>query len=91
MNRTSSSGSAASVCVTATRGSQSTAPARTARSTPQNRKSSIVRVLTPVARGTVEVPARRSTTRTRAPWRSAVSAVARPAGPAPTTSTSVVW
>ena len=44
----------------------------------------------PVARGTVDGPARRSTTSTRAPWRSAESAVARPAGPAPTMSTSVV-
>ncbi|MGH3837636.1 MAG: hypothetical protein ACRDSF_18335 [Pseudonocardiaceae bacterium] len=49
-----------------------------------------MRMLTPVARGTVEVPARRSTTSTRAPWRSAVTAVASPAGPAPTTRTSVV-
>ena len=50
----------------------------------------MVRVLMPVARGIVEVAARRSTTSTCAPCRSAATAVARPAGPAPTTSTSVV-
>ncbi len=65
-----------------------TLPARTASSTPQVRKISIVRVLTPVARGKIVVLGWRSTTSTPAPCRAAARAVARPAGPAPTTRTS---
>ena len=76
--------------VTVTVGSQSMLPARAASATPQPRRTSMVWMEMPVARGTVDGPARRSTTSTRAPWRSAESAVARPAGPAPTMSTSVV-
>ena len=65
-------------------------PARTGSSRPQERKISIVRVLTPVARGKIDVPACRSTTSTRAPLRAAVMAVVSPAGPAPTTRMSCV-
>jgi hypothetical protein len=48
---------------------------------------SIVRVLTPVDLGNGDVPAWRSTTSTSMPYRARVSAVVRPAGPAPTTNT----
>ena len=65
-------------------------PARTASSTPQERKISIVRVLTAVARGKIDVLAWRSTTSTRAPLRAAEMAVESPAGPAPTTRMSCV-
>ena len=81
-------GGAASVAPDAASVSTGTARARTASATPQARKISIVRRLMPVARGRVDVPGCRSTTSTRAPWRAADRAVARPPGPAPTTSTS---
>ncbi len=90
LNGTTCAGCSASVGSRATYGSQSTLPARTASARSHWRKISMVRVLMPVARGIVEVPARRSTTSTCAPCRSAATAVARPAGPAPTTSTSVL-
>jgi hypothetical protein len=64
-----------------------TSPARTRDSRPHERISSMVRVLTPVARGNGDSPARRSTTSTRTPSRARVIAVTRPAGPAPAIST----
>ena len=58
-------------------------PARIGSVTPQERKISIVRVLTAVARGKIDVAGWRSTRSTRAPLRAALMAVASPAGPAP--------
>ena len=57
-------------------------------SSPQRRSSSIVPVLATVARGSVEVDSRRSTTSVSIPYEPRVIAVARPAGPLPTTTTS---
>jgi hypothetical protein len=67
--------------------STSTPPARIARSNPQARNSSIVRVLIEAARGSPDRAGRRSTTTTSIPWRASAMAVVSPAGPAPTTST----
>src|SRR5690349_9978749 len=89
-NGTTSCGGSDRRSVIVTVGSQAMLPRNAASATPQPRRTSMVWMETPVARGTVDGPARRSTTSTRAPWRSAESAVARPAGPAPTMSTSVV-
>src|SRR5215218_3526051 len=49
--------------------------------------SSIVRVLTTVARSSVESSGRRSTSRESIPWRASAIAAVSPAGPAPTIST----
>ena len=87
---TTSCGGSARRSVTVTVGSQSMLPARTASATPQPRRTSMVWIEMPVARGTVDGPARRSTTSTRAPWRSAETRSRGPPGPAPTMSTSVV-
>src|SRR5687768_10599699 len=65
----------------------STCPARTWASRPQERSSSMVRVLTPVARGSGDRPGLRSTSRDPTPPRARVTAVTRPAGPAPTITT----
>ena len=62
-------------------------PSRTCGSRPQERSSSIVAVLAPVARGTSERVARFSTTSVSMPARPSVTAAASPPGPAPTTRT----
>ena len=64
--------------------------ARSASVTPSGRSTSRVRGCTISARDGRNASVRRSTTRTRAPWSCACSARARPVGPAPTTTTSVV-
>ena len=58
-------------------------PRRTSSSMPKLRKISIERVLTPVARGKIDVEGWRSTTSERTPWRARPIAVTSPAGPAP--------
>src|SRR5690606_26837769 len=63
--------------------------ARTAFSSPQVRKISIVRALTTCPRGWKEVAACFSTSTTPVPQRPNAIAAARPHGPPPTTSTSV--
>ena len=77
----------ASVGVASARHSTSIAAARARSSRPQERSSSIVAVLTPVARGSGDGAARRSTTSVSIPARASVMAAVRPAGPAPTTRT----
>src|SRR4029077_11708473 len=57
-------------------------------SRPQRRSSSIVAVLATVARGNVELDALRSTTSVSTPYEPSVTVLARPPGPAPTTTTS---
>src|SRR5262245_21898112 len=70
--------------------STSTPPARISSSSPQERNSSIDRVLTEVARGRLDISARRSTSRLSMPSRARAPAAVRPAGPAPTIRTSVL-
>jgi hypothetical protein len=62
-------------------------PARTWSSRPQERSSSMVRVLTAVARGRGDRPGLRSTSSEAMPLPARVTAVTRPAGPAPTITT----
>jgi hypothetical protein len=57
-------------------------------SRPHRRSSSIVPVLATVARGNVELDNRRSTTSVSTPYEPSVTPLARPPGPAPTTTTS---
>ena len=64
---------------------------RMASSRPHERKISIVRVLIPEALGKIDVPGWRSTISEDTPWRARPMAVARPAGPAPTTRTGNSW
>ena len=78
---------AASEVAAQARHSTSISPARTCRSSPQERSSSIDAVLMPVARGRSDGRFRRSTTSVSIPARASVIAAVSPAGPAPTTST----
>ena len=71
-------------------GTASRLNARISSSTPRPRKISIERVLTPDARGWIEVPGWRSTSVERMPLRARIRAVTRPAGPAPTMRTEVL-
>lgn len=75
--------------------STSTPPALTSGSSPQERSSSMVRMLTVVARGWPNRSARRSTSIRGTPCRASVTPAASPAGPAPTTRTgtsmSSIW
>jgi hypothetical protein len=71
-------------------GSASRLNARISSSTPSRRKISIVRRLTPEARGWTDVPGWRSTSVDRTPCRASTRAVTRPAGPAPTIRTGVL-
>jgi hypothetical protein len=75
---------------TAIRGITRQPPLRIASSIPQPRKISIERVLTPVARGKIDVVGWRSTRIERTPWRARPMAVTSPAGPAPTISTGML-
>ena len=61
---------------------------RTSSSRPQLRRISMVRGRRPVALGKAASPGCFSMTRTRTPARASGTAVARPDGPAPTTTTS---
>src|SRR4029453_15437494 len=58
-------------------------PARTSASRPQERSSSMVRVLTDVARGSGDRPGLCSTSSEAMPLRARVTAATRPAGPTP--------
>ena len=70
-------------------GSTGIACARTAASMPQLRRSSMVRVLKPVAFGCVDVPGCRSTSSEGTPWRDSRSDIASPVGPAPAIRTGI--
>src|SRR5215211_4355375 len=67
--------------------SRSSWPGRTSSSRLQERSSSMVRVLTAVARGKGDRPGLRSTSRDPTPPPARAAAVTRPAGPAPATTT----
>ena len=73
-------------CTHSGRPRDSMADAVTRSATPIARKISMVRTLMPVARGSADSPARRSTSRDRVPARASSSAVVSPARPAPTQS-----
>ena len=77
----------ASVGVASARHSTSIAAASARSSRPQERSSSIVAVLTPVARGWRDGAGRFSITSVSMPARASVIAAVSPAGPAPTTTT----
>src|SRR4029450_7211491 len=66
-------------------------PAGTSASRPKERSSSMVRVLTAVARGSGDKPGLRPTSSAPTPFRARVAAVTRPAGPAPATTTVTRW
>ena len=68
--------------------STSSAPARTRSSSPHERRISIVRRLSTVARGIGEPDGLRSRSRTSTPDRAIAIVAMRPAAPAPTTTTS---
>src|SRR5215218_2505728 len=81
------SGEAIVSAVQAPTAAMSSWPARTSSSRPQERSSSMVRVLTAVARGRGDRPGLRSTSSDPTPPPARVAAVTRPAGPAPATTT----
>ncbi len=66
-----------------------TACSRTAGSAPMARMTSIVRWLVMCARGEFAVPGYLVIVMAATPWSASSPAIVRPAGPAPTTSTSV--
>jgi 4a-hydroxytetrahydrobiopterin dehydratase len=80
----------ASVSVSHASNRTSISPARTCSSRTHDRISSIVRVLTPVARGSEDRLSWRSTRSDPNPWRASTMAAVRPAGPDPTITTGVV-